>query len=73
MEIPQNKVIAREYVEKNYVHKDKIKELIKYKEELICQLETFLIFREKTEKEKNEIKRLDTEIHELKDLLNEEY
>ena len=67
-----NKVISREYVEKNYIHKDKIKKLIKYKEELICQLETFLIFREKTEKEKNEIKRLDIEIHELQELLEEE-
>ena len=28
MEIPKNKVISREYVEKNYVHKDRIKEII---------------------------------------------
>ena len=66
-----NKVIVREYVEQNYVHKDRIRKMIDYKRDLISQIETMTMFRSKSEREKGEIARLKTEIAELKYILED--
>lgn len=66
-----NKVISREYVEKNYIHKDKIKKLINYKRDLIKQIENITLGKIKTTQERNEIARLKTEIYELNNLLED--
>ena len=60
MEIPQNKVIAREYVEKNYIHKDKIREKIEFYK------------RYGKIKNSNEYV-MSVEIEVLEEILNEEY
>ena len=50
-----NKVISREYVEKNYIPKEKIEKELKYHMELVSQIETFTLFRDKTQKEAKEL------------------
>ena len=59
-------------VEKSYISKDKIREKIKYKEDLILQIENYTLLKNQTEKEKNELQILETEIKAYKDLLEEE-
>ena len=61
----------KEYIKKNYVSKKKIEKLMKCKMELVSQLRTFTTFREPNTQEQREIMRLETEIHELMDLLEE--
>lgn len=63
-----NKVIAREYVEKNYIHKDIIKEKIKNREISINDIQDNL---EINEGMILEIKRLENEIDLYKELLEE--
>lgn len=64
-----NELPIKEYIKKNYVSKNKIEKLMKAKMELVSQLETFTLFRNPTVQEQKEILRLNTEIHELMDLL----
>ena len=59
-------------VEKSYISKDKIREKIKYKEDLILQIENYTLLKNQTEKEKNELQILETEIKAYKNLLEEE-
>lgn len=66
-----NPVISREYVEKNYIHKDKLRELKKFKEDLLLHLDNVNLFRNKTDKEKAEYSRLENEIRFIKILLGE--
>lgn len=64
----ENKVIAKEYVDKNYIHKDLIREILQETEEQIKEFDKYV--KESTGEEKQHWRRQRAELIGARNILN---